>query len=120
MCCFRRTTLSIFLVFAATPMAFAHAILVRSTPADQSVVHRGSVNVTLDFNSRIDASRSTLILTGPSGKSSPVQIQPSANPSELKGTAVNLPSGMYRVHWQVLAGDGHITRGEIAFMVAKN
>ena len=100
-------------------MALAHAILVRSTPADRSVVHSRIVNMTLDFNSRIDASRSTLTLTGPTGRNVPVQVQPSKGPSQLKGKADNLASGAYHIHWQVLASDGHITRGDITFIVAK-
>lgn len=108
----------VFLLSAAVPMAFAHAILVRSTPADQSVVHSRTVNLTLDFNSRIDAGRSTLTLTGPGGKTVPVEMESSAKPYQLKGAAANLVVGSYQIHWQVLASDGHITRGDVAFTVA--
>lgn len=100
-----------------TPKAFAHATLMHSTPADQAVVHSRSVDLTLDYNSRIDARRSSLTLTGPGGKTVPVQIQPIGKPAELKAVADNLASGTYRIHWQVLASDGHITRGEVTFTV---
>jgi copper resistance protein C len=111
------TLLSIFLV-APLQVVFAHAILLRSTPANASVVDSRNVELTLDYNSRIDARRCTVTLTSPAGKSLPVRMGSSTNPSELKGTASNLESGTYHVHWQVLAADGHITRGEIAFTIA--
>ena len=105
------------LLLAATPRALAHAILVRSAPTDGSVVHARSVSLTLDYNSRIDAARSTLTLTGPAGRNRPVQRKPTAKPAELKAFAANLSNGRYHIHWQVLASDGHITRGDIAFQV---
>ncbi len=105
------------LLFAAAPSAFAHAILIHSTPADQAVVHSRNVDLTLDYNSRVDAARSTLTLTGPAGTNLPVQIESSAKPSELKAIASNLASGTYHIHWQVLASDGHITRGQVEFTV---
>ena len=106
------------LLLAMSPMAFAHAILVRSTPADQSVVHGRNVAMSLEYNSRIEASRCTLTLTGPNGLDLPLHMEPTAQPAELKATASNLANGKYRIHWQVLASDGHITRGDVSFTVA--
>ncbi len=99
-------------------MAFSHAILVRSAPVDQAVVHSQNVDIVLDYNSRIEASRCTLTLTGPNGQKVPVHMEPSTSPSELKAEAENLTNGKYQIHWQVLASDGHITRGDVAFTVA--
>ncbi len=115
---FRPALMSFALPFLlCVPKALAHATLVRSTPADQAVVHSRSVDLTLDYKSRIDARRSSLTLTGPGGKTVPIQIQPVVRPAELKAVAGNLVSGTYRIHWQVLASDGHITRGEVTFTV---
>lgn len=99
-------------------MAFAHAILVHSTPADGSAVSTRNVELVLEYNSRIDAARSTLTLTDAGGKNVPVQREASAQPAELKAAAHDLSNGQYRIHWQVLASDGHITRGEVNFSVA--
>lgn len=105
------------LLLIGAPRAFAHAILVRSTPADGSVVHTRNITLTLHYNSRIDAARSTLTLTGPAGKIRPIQRKPTSKPAELRAFAAHLANGTYHVHWQVLASDGHITRGDIAFTV---
>ena len=111
---------SLALLLLAAPLAFAHAILVRSSPADQAVVHSRNVNVTLDYNSRIEASRCTVTLTRFGGRSVPLQMEDSTKPAELKAVARYLANGKYTIHWQVLASDGHITRGDIAFTVAVN
>lgn len=105
------------LLLAAAPSAFAHAVLLRSSPASGAVVPTRNVKLTLDYNSRIDAARSTLTLTGPVGKTLAIAIVPPSRPAELKASATNLANGAYEIHWQVLASDGHITRGMIAFTV---
>ncbi len=111
---------SFVLLLLAAPLAFAHAILVRSSPADEAVVHGRNVNLTLDYNSRIEVSRCTVTLTRPGGQSVPIRMEDSTKPTELKAVARGLPNGKYTIHWQVLASDGHITRGDVAFTVAVN
>lgn len=106
------------LLFAATPAMFAHAILVHSSPPDGAVVHRHQVNIALDYDSRIETRRSTLNLTDTAGKPVVLQMEHSVKPSELKAVAHGLANGKYQIHWQVLASDGHITRGEVSFTVA--
>ncbi len=108
------------LLLAGSPAAFAHATLVRSTPADQAIVHSHEIDMALEYNSRIEASRCTVTLTDIAGKKIPLQREHSAKPSELKAAARNLKEkdGPYRIHWQVLASDGHITRGDVAFTVS--
>lgn len=112
-------TLSIALVLlAGSPAAFAHAVLVRSTPANQAIVQSHQIDIALDYDSRIEASRCTVRLTDANGKAVSLQMEPSTKPAELKAVAYNLANGKYQIHWQVLASDGHITRGDIAFTVA--
>jgi copper resistance protein C len=108
--------LALFL-FAGSPAAFAHAVLVRSTPADQAIVHSHQVDVSLEYDSRIDASRCTVRLTDSAGKAVPLRMESSTKPAELKAVARNLANGKYQIHWQALASDGHITRGDVAFTV---
>ncbi|MHB1936039.1 MAG: copper resistance CopC family protein [Acidobacteriaceae bacterium] len=106
------------LLMGGSPAAFAHAALVHSIPADQAVVRSHQVDIALDYDSRIEARRCTVRLTDTAGKAFPLQMERSTKPSELKAAARNLADGKYQVHWQVLASDGHITRGDVAFTVA--
>lgn len=112
-------TASLALVLlAGSPAAFAHAALVHSSPTDQAVVRSHQVNVALDYDSRIEANRCTVKLTDAAGKAVALQMERSAKPSKLNAVAHGLANGKYQIHWQVLASDGHITRGDVTFTVA--
>jgi methionine-rich copper-binding protein CopC len=107
-----------FVLLAGSPAAFAHAMLVHSSPVDQSVVRNHQVDIALDYDSRIEASRCTVKLTDAAGKPVALQMEHSTKPSELNAVAHGLANGKYQIHWQVLASDGHITRGDVSFTVA--
>jgi methionine-rich copper-binding protein CopC len=108
------TALNLILPFTA----LAHAILVDSTPREDAVIFDRNIAVELAFNSRVDQSRSTLTLEGPDHDSTPVVVaKDSAQPPKLSARVSDLKPGLYKLHWQVLAIDGHITRGMISFSV---
>lgn len=103
------------LMFLA-PGLDAHAILESSNPAIDSVVKSSSVPITLTFNVRVDAPRSRLRLLFPNA--SLIELSPQqTSPETLTTTVTGLRPGSYTILWQVLAPDGHITRGEIPFKV---
>ena len=97
----------------------AHAILLESTPALKATVAGPDVPLKLRFNVRIDASRSRLTLLDPDGSSQTLTISGQDPPNTILSQAQGLHPGAYRLRWQVLASDGHITRGEIPFTVVK-
>lgn len=99
--------------------AVAHAILVDSRPAAGASVAAGHVDLRLRFNSRIDASRSRLTLTGP-GHSQAVLAATGTEAGNMLTSSVELTPGAYSLRWQVLAIDGHITRGDVTFTVTGN
>ena len=96
--------------------AQAHAILVESTPAGNAVLAPGPLVVHLRFNSRIDPGRSRLTLVGPEGRTRLLPLD-GDQPADVLAAHVVLPAGSWRVRWQVLALDGHITRGDVAFVL---
>jgi methionine-rich copper-binding protein CopC len=99
------------------PAARAHAIIVDSSPAVDASVKGPDVPIALRFNSRIDRDRSRLTLLDAKGKSSALPLAKSGPPDLLTGKASGLAGGDYKLRWQVLAIDGHITRGDIPFHV---
>jgi methionine-rich copper-binding protein CopC len=103
--------------FAATPAVHAHAVIVGSTPAVDAVVAPGDSDVTLRFNSRIDHQRSRLTLVTPDGAISSLAITEDSAPDVVAARMSGLGAGQYRLRWQVLAIDGHLTRGDIRFSV---
>ncbi len=96
--------------------AQAHAILVASTPAVSGHVAAGRVSLQLRYNSRIDRGRSRLTLTRPDHSQTVLPIT-ADGPDDTLAADVQLPAGAYVVRWQVLAIDGHITRGDVPFSV---
>lgn len=95
--------------------AFAHAVVVKAQPALDQQVASGPVAIRLEFNSRIDKARSKLQLTAPDGGKSDLKIDAEGEPNVLTATTPPLAPGAYSLRWQVLAIDGHITRGDIPF-----
>ena len=71
----------------------------------------------MKFNSRVDGKRSTFVLSTSDSQSKPLAIEAQSTPDTLTARATKLGPGKYAIHWQVLATDGHITRGEIPFSV---
>ena len=98
-------------------VSFAHAVLLSATPAANGIIAGPDVRVELRFNSRIDAPRSRLALVLPDRTVRDVPLEPSSAPAFLRAHVNGLSPGAYRMQWQVLATDGHITRGEIPFQV---
>ena len=94
----------------------AHALLRESTPAAGSTIYGPRLKIKLRFNARIDGKRSQLELVTPDRRSLPLGLESQDSP-EIVTAHVALRAGSYRLRWQVLAVDGHITRGEIPFNV---
>jgi|ERR1700722_3119189 methionine-rich copper-binding protein CopC len=97
--------------------ALAHAVLLTSTPSAHATVKGPEIAVHLKFNSRIDGAHSRLFLVDSSGKVQTLTLAQQNAPDTLAAESVKVSSGGYTIRWQALAGDGHITRGEIPFVV---
>ena len=97
--------------------AMAHAILEQSQPAAGGHVPAGKVTLTFDYNSRVDRARSRLTLTRPDKTQAVLKIDQSGPPNVISTSTELTAPGAYVVRWQVLATDGHITRGDVPFTV---
>jgi len=105
------------LLAAGSRPAFAHAVLVSSTPQKNAAVSGPDITINLKYNSRIDGARSTLSLLKPDGTVEKIGAPAQVAPDVLSATGHGLAKGAYVLRWQVLATDGHITRGEVPFQV---
>jgi copper resistance protein C len=103
----------------APAAAAAHAIVIASKPGVDATVAGASLPIELRFNSRIDHQRSRLTLFGPDGAPATLPLGAETAPDLLTTQASGLAAGTYRLHWQVLSVDGHITRGDIPFKVSE-
>jgi hypothetical protein len=110
--------LSLGLVSAPLPAA-AHAILMDSVPAVNATAKGPDITIDLRYNSRIDHKRSRLTLTLPDRSQEVLPIDLNG-PDDRLDTKASLKPGAYTLRWQVLAIDGHITRGDVPFTVEGN
>lgn len=104
-------------VVSAPSAAFAHTKLLGTSPAEGTVLTAPVDEVTLTFGGPIQATNSTVTVTGPDG----------GNFSEGQLFVVDfvvhqpvapLTSGSYRVSWTIIAGDGDPMNGEFTFQAS--
>lgn len=103
-------------VGGASPL-WAHAVLMDSKPKTNSSVSGQDLPIWLRFNVRVDGSRSRLHLIAPDGSDVALAPLKQPTPDTMESHAAGLKPGDYKLQWQVLASDGHISRGEVDFTV---
>ena len=104
-------------VLTCSQLLFAHAILMESTPKQNSTVKGPDVDITLRYNVRIDGGRSRVQLVAADGTKSDLKLEKQAKPDLLQCKASGLKAGAYKLVWNVLASDGHMSKGEVPFTV---
>ena len=114
---FRTAVLLTFVLSVAVMHLEGHAILKSSSPENGGSVSRPDVPVKLTFNVRVDPARSKLQLLMPDASTIELPIVKWPSPDTLVSKLTGLKPGAYAIRWQVLAPDGHISRGEIPFTV---
>ena len=105
--------LALLLALAPLPAA-AHAILMESQPATGATVASGPTRIVLRYNSRIDQARSRVELRG---AGPPMVLKLESSPDDSLAATAPLSPGAWTLRWQVLAVDGHITRGDVPLTV---
>ena len=88
-----------------------------SKPALHASIQGPDVSVWLRFNVRVDGSRSHLHLVAPDGSRQTLPLAKQSSPDILQSQAGSLKPGAYKLQWQVLASDGHMSKGEVPFTV---
>lgn len=113
-----RMSVLLMLVFAPSSV-WAHAYLVKATPAKRAMLNHAPSKIQLWFNERLEAQYSSLTLTDDKGK--PVEtgtpVVSAEDPKLLSATVKSLPPGRYRIQYRVLSVDGHIVKDQYSFTV---
>jgi copper resistance protein C len=110
-------TATVAVLLAGGRFIEGHAILKESSPAANSTVSGPDVTITLKYNSRVDSTRSKVQLSHPDNSVTDLPLAKQISPDTLSSKATGLTPGAYKLQWQVLAPDGHITRGVVPFTV---
>lgn len=114
---FRRSLYGVIIALCMPLPSFAHAIIIEAIPASNTTISGPDLQIVLKFNSRIDGIRSRLTLVQPDKSTQSVDLDKQDSPDKLKARVTGLAAGAYVLRWQVLAADGHISRGEIPFKI---
>ena len=112
-----RGLLVVALVLVASAVTYAHAFLVRSSPARRAVLLRPPDRVSLWFNERLEPAFSRITVTDAAGASvqqGEAGVAPD-DPVRLSVGLRPLPAGTYTVRYRVLSVDGHVVEGEFPF-----
>lgn len=112
-----------FLFLAGSGLAWAHAVVIASSPQNGATLMQPPEHVILRFNAKIEKALTHATLTAGDGRAIPLPI-----PAKERGTeetpdhlVIPLPPlapGAYVIHYKVLATDGHATQGVLRFSVS--
>jgi len=108
---------AVAILLTAGRLIEGHAILKESSPAANTTVAGPDVSITLKYNVRVDSERSKIQLSRPDESVTELPLVKQVSPDTLSSKATGLVPGAYKIQWQVLAPDGHITRGVVPFSV---
>ena len=105
-------------VHAARGVLHAHAMLVASEPAAESVVATSPTRVRLLFSEEIEPSLAHVSVVASDGHVE--QLRVTGDPHDVDaviGVVSRLSAGAYRVVWHVVSADGHPVDGSFVFWV---
>ncbi|MFE9093279.1 copper resistance protein CopC [Streptomyces sp. NPDC007264] len=106
--------LAVLSVLLPASPASAHAQLLGSSPAADSVVAKAPTTVTLRFDGPVNQRYTTVAVTGPDG-SYYSDGEPSAVNGDVRQRVRALPTGTIQVTWRTVAADGAPLQGRFTF-----
>ncbi len=101
--------------------AFAHAHLVRATPAEGGTVKTAPAEVTLKFNEKLEPSFTSAVIRDAAGKQVD-KADAHVDKADRTTVRVSLPTlepGVYTVEWRVMSADTHKVNGNFTFRVGE-
>lgn len=107
--------LMVFLLGHVVP-AGAHANLERSVPLQDAELKEAPGEIRIQFTENIDPKLSTIVLENEKGAKVSGQLR-SENGNALILKIGPLEDGIYKVRWQVLSVDTHVTEGSYRFTI---
>jgi copper transport protein len=102
--------------------AWAHAVLVRTSPLPSSVVNRPPPVVLLTYSEAVEPRFAVVSVTNAAGHQqiAGAPRRSAADPRTLVVPLHRLSQGWYLVYWRVVSVDGHPVRGAFTFAVGPN
>lgn len=110
-----RWLIAVPLWLALTTLAFAHAALTGSQPADGSMLSAPPAGITLTFSEPISPLVMTLVR--PDGSTTPLDVSGGDTPSLTVTPPQGLARGTHLLSWRVVSADGHPVGGTLSFSI---
>src|SRR6266571_8573032 len=107
---------------AAPAAAWAHAVLLRTSPVASKTLTAAPTQVALTFSEAVEPRFAIASVTDAAGTqqtAGPPRRSPQ-NPDTLAVPLRHVPQGWYLVYWRVISVDGHPVRGAFTFAVGPN
>lgn len=121
----RRTTIvlaaSAALVLSGAVAVFAHAHLVRATPAAGGTVNAAPSEVTLRFSEKLEPKFSSVVVRDAAGKQvdKGESTVDKADRMVIRVVLPPLEPGVYKVEWRAVSADTHKIDGNFTFKVGE-
>lgn len=112
----------LLLILCGSPSAQAHGFLLRSEPADNSVLSESPPEIKLWFSEAVVTTYNQVQLLTITGEQIPVVTSPQnpENPAVLSYRVPTLQAGIYTVNWKVISAvDGHLSSGYFVFRLGE-
>src|SRR5579862_5763987 len=114
----KRLLLTVALAALAAPgAAFAHAILLRTSPVNHAVLAHSPREIRIAFDDAIRLGAGNAAVANASGASVLDGRPKVAGRSVILPLRARLPQGAYSARWSIVAEDGHREQGVLAFVV---
>ena len=120
---FMRAGAALSICLAWWGLAFAHAVVVESSPREGARLTSPPREIVLRFNARIEKSLTRLTLAAHDGKVVKLPALPQGKAGEAADEILVIPlpplaPGSYSLRYKIFATDGHATLGILRFSVA--
>jgi copper transport protein len=114
----KRLLLTVALAALVAPgAAFAHAILLQTSPANRAVLARAPTEIRVTFDDAIRPGAGNAAVGNANRRSILAGVPHVAGRSLILPLRSRLPKGDYSARWSIVAQDGHHEQGVIAFAV---
>jgi len=97
--------------------AWAHATLLRSDPADGTVLQQPPAHVTLQFSEPVETSLADIAVLDAKLERVDLRRMGHPQPDTLEVELPKLPRGSYLVTWRVVSADTHAVNGAFVFSI---
>ncbi len=109
--------ISVGLVLGFCGLSWGHGVLIESSPSHGAILKKSPSLISLRFNAALEPSITQVSLVDLKHQKHTLHITDESTVERIVATVPPLPPGVYHVHYQVLATDGHVTNGSIRFTI---